>query len=159
MSVMTNSTSTAAQYKPTSTSRDTAAGIMESKTGGALSFQMGMREESLSDQLGGMKLSESLKTGGKMRIGPDLDGIQDIGPKGYSPNSEEALGFSAVSATGRQHTHVSEIKPDSVLRIGGLEAQAEDLCRAGIIGKDEQGRYIIPSQEGASEAGKKKRSW
>ena len=144
MSINSNDNSTAHQYKPASNQSDRSAGIMESKIGGTLSYQMGNKEQGLSEQLGGHKLSESLKLNGKLRVGPDMSGFESIGPKSYTPDSKEALGVSAVSATGHQHTFASQIKADSVLTINGIEAQAESLHRAGLIGKDVNGNYLLP---------------
>ena len=154
--VFTNNASTATQYKPSSSNhKDTSAGFAEAKVGGAMSYQIGTGEQGMSEMLGGMKLSDALKESGKVRIGPDLEGIESIGSLSYTPNSEEALGFSAVSATGFQHTQPSDIKADSVLRISGVQAQAEQLFKAGIISKNEKGHYVISGQEGGSTTGKK----
>ena len=101
-------------------------------------------EESLSE-LQGEKISDVLKREGAVRIGPDMSSFENIGHRSYTPDSKESLGFSAMSATGFQHTHVSQIKADSVINFNGVEAQAESLFKAGYIGKDANGNYIIPS--------------
>lgn len=136
--VRTNDNSTTLHYKPAATQKDTSTGILKSQVGGALSYQMGMPEQGLSETVG-MTLSEALK-------------MEKLGRnRGYTPSSEDSLGFSAVSSTGNQLTHASEIKADSILRIGGVEASADSLLKAGVISMDSNGNYITPNSQQQSE--------
>ena len=148
MSIISNNNTTASQYKPSATQKDVSAGFIEAKVGGVLSYQSGQQEQGLSELLGGMKPSEILKNnGGRLRIGPDLSSLEKIGHQSYTPNSKESLGFHAVSATGFHHTHASEIQANSVLTIDGLQATADSFVKAGVIGKDAQGNYILPETQ------------
>ena len=128
---------------------DEAKGLLTQDTNGSYRYQMKADDSrNLSNMLGNRKLSDALKTGGKARmtIGGDADEVfQDLEQKHYQRNSEQELGFHAVSKTGRQHLRNSEIQDDSLVTVGKNQARAIDLYNASVLSKDAEGNYILPS--------------
>lgn len=141
------------QFNSKSQGVDEGKGIMKQNVGGSLSYQMESKstQDSLTEALGGQKLSEVLKNGGRARVtvGNQENAalFEDLSSKQYHPDSKRDIGFNAVSSTGNHHSVASDIQDDSVVTVGKVQATAKSLYAAGLLTKDSQGNYQLAAED------------